>query len=77
LLKEYQIHFRILGNISEEEKIEIISPGFQLNQAEGKISLKKYYETIEDYSLFQLCEYKIKYATIRRTQFYKNLKTFL
>jgi hypothetical protein len=35
-----------LGKISEEEKIEIIQLGFQLNQ-EGKISLKKYYESTE------------------------------
>ncbi len=35
-------NFITLGKISEEEKIEIIQRGFQL-QAEGKLSLKKYY----------------------------------
>ena len=36
-----------MGKISEEDKIEIIKLGFQL-QAEGKVSLKKYYENTED-----------------------------
>ena len=34
--------FVTLGKISEHERVEIIEKGFQL-QAEGKISLKKYY----------------------------------
>jgi hypothetical protein len=42
-----------LGKISEEEKIEILKRGFQL-QAQGTISLKKYYERVsEANSLFQ------------------------
>jgi len=48
-----------LGNLSEDEKIEIIKTGFQL-QAEGKISLKKYYES----TVFQLKGYNIKYGFI-------------
>ena len=36
-------NFITLSQITEEEQIEIIKKGFQLNQ-EGKISLKKYYE---------------------------------
>jgi hypothetical protein len=56
-----------------DEKIEIIKTGFQL-QAEGKISLKKYYESTEEYSLFQLKGYNIKYETIRRTKLYQSLK---
>jgi hypothetical protein len=44
-------NFITLGKISEQEKIEIIQRGFQL-QAEGKISLKKYYESTDAYSLF-------------------------
>ena len=39
-----RVNFITLGRISEQEKIEIIQRGFQL-QAEGKISLKKYYES--------------------------------
>ena len=66
-------NFITLGNIPEEEKIEIIKSGFQL-QAEGKISLKKYYESTDQYSLFQLKEYQIKYETIRRTKLYQQLK---
>jgi len=63
-----------LGNISEEEKIEIIKLGFQL-QSEGKISLKKYYEGVsEPNSLFQLKGYSIKYESIRRIKLYQNLK---
>jgi len=62
-----------LGKISEEEKIEIIQTGFQLNQ-EGKISLKKYYESTDSNSLFQSKGYKIKYETIRRTKLYQQLK---
>jgi hypothetical protein len=62
-----------LGTISEDEKIEIIKTGFQL-QAESKISLKKYYESTDPYSLFQLKGYFIKYESIRRTKLYQSLK---
>jgi hypothetical protein len=66
-------NFIILGKISEEDKIEIIQTGFEL-QAQGKISLKKYYETRYPNSLFQLKGYNIKYESIRRTKLYQNLK---
>jgi len=46
-------NFRTFGKISEDEKIEIIKLGFQL-QAEGKIPLKKYYENTDPNSLFQV-----------------------
>jgi len=62
-----------LGKIPEEEKIEIIQTGFQ-RQAEGKISLKKYYEGTEIHSLFQSKGYSIKCETIRRTKLYQTLK---
>lgn len=62
-----------LRNISEEEKIEIIKLGFELNQ-EGKISLKEFYQEREEYSLFQQKGYQIKYNSIRRTKFYLKLK---
>jgi len=60
-------NFITLSKIPEQEKIKIIQRGFQLNQ-EGKISLKKYYESKDPSSLFQLRGYKIKYETIRRTK---------
>ena len=60
------------GNLSEDEKIEIIKLGFQL-QTEGKISLKKYYESTEQYSLFQSKRYSMKYDTIRKTKLYQQL----
>ena len=41
--------FVTLGKISEQEKVNIIEKGFQL-QAEGRISLKKYYESTEEFS---------------------------
>jgi hypothetical protein len=44
-LTNNQANFITLGKISEEDKIEIIKLGFQL-QNEGKISLKKYSEEI-------------------------------
>jgi hypothetical protein len=66
-------NFLTLGKISEQERLEIIQTGFQ-RQVEGKISLKKYYESKEEYSLFQLKGYSIKYETIRRTKLYKYLK---
>ena len=66
-------NFITLGKISEEEKIEIIQLGFQLNQ-EGKISLKKYYEGTGESSLFQLKGYSIKYEAIRKNKFYQSLK---
>ena len=66
-------NFITLGKISEEEKIEIIKLGFQLNQ-EGKISLKKYYEGTGESSLFQLKGYSIKYEAIRKNKFYQSLK---
>ena len=66
-------NFITLGKILKEEKIEIIQTGFQL-QAEGKISLKKYYESIDPNSLFQSKGYSIKYDSIRRTKLYSKLK---
>ena len=66
-------NFTTLGKIPEQERIEIIQRGFQL-QAEGKISLKKYYESTDSNSLFQLKGYQIKYETIRRTKLYQQLK---
>jgi hypothetical protein len=63
-----------LGRIPEQERIEIIQRGFQL-QAEGKISLKKYYEGTKTDSLFQLKGYSIKYESIRRTKLYLSLKS--
>jgi hypothetical protein len=62
-----------LSKIIEEEQIEIIKTVFQ-RQAEGKISLKKYYEGTDPDSLFQSKGYSIKYESVRRTQLYKNLK---
>jgi hypothetical protein len=62
-----------LGKIPEEEQIEIIKTGFQL-QAEGKISLKKYYEGTDPNSLVQSKGYSIKYETIRRNKLYQQLK---
>ena len=46
-------NFKTLGKIREQEKIEIFKTGFRFNQ-EGKISLKKYYESTDPDSLFQL-----------------------
>jgi len=66
-----QPNFITLGKISEEDKIEIIKLGFQL-QAQGTISLKKYYESKDPNSLFQHKGYSIKYE--RRTKFYQSLK---
>ena len=66
-------NFITLGRIPEEERIEIIQRGFQL-QAEGKISLKKDYEGTETDSLFQLKGYLIKYEAIRKNKFYQQLK---
>jgi len=63
-----------LGKIPEQERIEIIKRGFQL-QAERKISLKKYYESTDPYSLFQLKGYSIKYEAIRKNILYKQLKS--
>ena len=71
-----QANLITLGKISEQEKLEIIQRGFQL-QNEGKISLKKYYEGVsEANSLFQLKGYRIKYDTIRKTKLYQNLKEY-
>jgi len=65
--------FVTLGNISQQERVEIIKKGFQINQ-QGKISLKKYYEGTQEYSLYQLKGYSIKYDSIRRTELYQSLK---
>jgi len=55
-----------LGKIPEQEKIEIIKTGFQL-QNQGKISLKKYYESTEEFSLFQLKLYsKLKEKSLEK-----------
>ena len=66
-------NFVTLGNIPEEEQIKIIKTGFQL-QADKKISLKKYYESTDQYSLFQLKRYSIRYESIRKSQLYQSLK---
>ena len=72
---ENESNFVTLSQIAEQEKIEIIQTGFQL-QAEGKISLKKYYESTvsEANSLFQSKGYSIKYEGIRKSKLYKQLK---
>jgi hypothetical protein len=62
-----------LGKIPEEEQIEMIKTGFQL-QAEGKLSLKKYYESTDPNSLFQSKGYSIKYETIRKITLFKQFK---
>jgi len=62
-----------LGNISEQERVEILQKGFQL-QAEGKISLKKSYESTDPNSFVQSKGYSIKYESIRRTKLYQKLK---
>ena len=64
-------NFITLSQISEQDQIEIIKTGFQL-QAEGKISFKKYSEGVsEANSLFQAKGYNLKYETIRRTKLYR------
>ena len=66
-------HFIKLSNLTQQERIEIIQKGFQLNQ-EDKISLKKYYETTQEHSLFHHKGYSIKYDTIRKHKLYQQLK---
>jgi len=68
-----QPNFITLGKISEQERIQIIQKGFQL-QAQGTISLKKYYESTDPDSLFQWKGYSIKYESIRRRPLFKQLK---
>jgi len=67
------VNFITLGKISEQERREIIQTGFQ-RQAEGKISLKKYYESTDPNSLFQFKGYSVKYESIRRTKLYTQFK---
>ena len=71
--KTNEHNFITLSQITEQEKIQIIQLGFQL-QNEGKISLKKYYEGTDTNSLFQFKGYSIKYESIRRTKLYQSLK---
>ena len=66
-------NFITSGKIPKQERIEIIKTGFRLNQ-EGKISLKKYYQSTDPYSLFQSKGYSMKYEAIRKTNLYKQLK---
>ena len=66
-------YFITLKKISEDEQNEIIKLGFQL-QAQRRISLKKYYESTDPYSLFQSKGYSTKYEAIRKTDLYKQLK---
>ena len=66
-------NFITLGRLREEEKIEIIQEGFQRNQ-EGNISLRNYYESTQEYSLFQWKGYNLKYESIRRNKLYQTLK---
>ena len=55
-------HFITLGKILQEEKVEISKTAFQL-QAEEKISLKDYYETRAEYSLFEWKSFRMKWST--------------
>ena len=66
-------NFVTLSQISEKERRKIIKTGFQL-QAQGKISLKKYYQTTDPNSFFQSKGYSIKYDSIRRTKLSQQLK---
>ena len=66
-------NFITLGKISEQEKVEIIELGFQLNQ-DGKISLKNYYQGKGEDTLFEWKGYQIKYDSIRKTMLYQRLK---
>ena len=65
--------FTTLSKISEEDKIQIFKTGFRL-KLEGKISLKKYYESKDPNSLFQLDNMRIKYESVRRNKLFKKLK---
>ena len=65
--------FTTLSKLSEEEKAEIMQLSFQL-QAEGKISLKQYYESYDKYSLSRLKGYRIKFESIRKNKLYQKLK---
>jgi len=68
-----QKNFITLSKIPEDDQIEIIQTGFQ-RQEEGIISLKKYYQSTAEYSLFPLKGYSIRYEAIRKTNLYKQLK---
>ena len=70
---ENEPKFVTLSKISEEDRREIIQTVFQRNQ-EGKISLKKYYQSTDPNSLFQLKGYSIKYKSVRWTRLYQQLK---
>ena len=66
-------HFTTLKKLPSKERTEIITLGFQL-QNEGKISLRKYYESDEENSLFQFKGYSIKYESVRKDEDYKKVK---
>ena len=65
--------YMTVSKLSEDEKIEIMQLSFQL-QAEKKISLKKYYQSREPYSLYRLKGYHIKFESIRKNKLYQKLK---
>lgn len=62
-----------MKEIQKEEQEILIKAGFDLNHS-GKISLKDYYETTSDCSLFQWKSYKIKYDSIRKPQLYNSFR---
>lgn len=65
--------FITLSKITQQERIQIIQRGFRF-QAQGAISLKKYYESTDPNSLYQWKGYSITYKSIQRTKLYQNLK---
>lgn len=69
----HEPNFITLKQIPEQERVEIIQTGFQ-RQAEGKIWLKKYYESPQEYSLFQFKGYCMRYESIRKSKLYQQLK---
>ena len=54
-----QSNFVGVANLFEADKIESSKLGCQRNQ-KGKVSLKKYYQSTEECSLFKLKRYSIK-----------------
>jgi len=65
--------FITFSKITQQERIKIIQRGFQF-QAQGAISLKKYYESTDPNSFYQWKGYSIKYESIRRTKLYQQCK---
>jgi len=73
-LDETKANFKQLKSLDQEEQIQILREGFQINN-ETEMDLKSYFEGDDDpNTLYCRKGYKLKYDSVRRSLLFKKLK---